>query len=493
MITEAFLNSCISLVVNEKGNVKKDRALYRDILHVMEFYEKKQKIDIPVNIKAKYDCLKKICQLKMDDKSIANIIDSLSFTEKYKGLIDFLLFKSQEEISEAACQDNIRQVRLRKKLNSLFANYDTLSAFLESIEDGTFESIDDVVLDYENLIKKLFTNMMEDNRGIAIQSSSSLDLSKDDYSNVLDLIIKKYEKKNTTPTGYTLFDQEILNGGFEPSRIYIFGGGSGAGKSTILNNLIINSATKIDPFSTPENQDQKRVYLYITLENTIEESLLRTYQPLFNKDTVQVIKDINEGVDIKQKIVHEIDKTNSTIIMKYFPAKSISTLDIMSVLDEVNEEYGRGSIKGVYIDYLDLLKTDVSYDIYRLELGDITLALKTMAVEYNVPVITGTQLGRSVYRIQNSNELSLDQMSESIKKVEHADFVALLSKDPTNDSLVHMKVAKNRSGKGNVAMDFKVNFKIFKFISANKCSNSEKQNSVTENPGNFTGMSSVQF
>jgi len=490
MITETFLNSCFSVILNENNHVKKNRALYRDIIHVLEFYEKKQKIDIPVNIKGKFDCLKKICEMKSGEKSTDNVIDSLSLSEKYKGIIDFLEFKRNEEVTESASHDNVKQIRLRKKLNSLFVNYDNLSDFLESIQEGTFESIDDAVLDYENLIKSLFTSMMEDNRGIAIESSASLDLEKDEYDSVLQMIIKKYERKNTTPTGFPLFDMDVLNGGFEPSRVYIFGGGSGAGKSTLLNNLIINSATKVNPLMK-NDWDGKNVYVYITLENTIEESLLRTYQPLFNRSTSQVITEINSGVNVKEKLMTEVKKTDSTIIMKYFPPKSISTLDIMSVLDEVNEEYGRGSIRGVYIDYLDLLKTDIKYDIYRLELGDITMALKTMAVEYNVPVITGTQLGRSVYRIQDSRELNLDQMSESIKKVEHADFVALLSKDPIDDTLVHMKVAKNRSGKANVALDFKVNFNVFKFITAVKTSNEKAPNKLTEDTGkkiDFSGM-----
>jgi len=154
--------------------------------------------------------------------------------------------------------------------------------------------------------------------------------------------------------------------------------------------------------------------------------------------------------------------------MKYFPATTISSLDLMGVVDDVMEEYGHENIAGLYIDYLDLLKTDTRYDIYRLELGHITLALKTLAVQFNIPVITGTQLGRSAYKINQSSDLGVDQISESIKKVEHADFVGLLAKDPIDDFLVHGKIGKNRSGKSNVSIDFKVDFSRFKFISATK-------------------------
>jgi len=159
---------------------------------------------------------------------------------------------------------------------------------------------------------------------------------------------------------------------------------------------------------------------------------------------------------------------------------------LMGVVDEAIEKYGKESIAGLYVDYLDLLKTDTKYDIYRMELGHITLSLKTLAVQYNIPVITATQLGRSAYKISDPKELGLEQISESIKKVEHADFVALLAKDPVDDKIVHAKIGKNRSGKGNVSMNFTVDFSRFKYINANPLSISRKDNTVKVD--HFEGM-----
>ena len=478
MITEVFLNSCFSLILNKSQKVKKDRTIYKDVLDILDFNVKNKSIDIPAIVQTKFDCLKKICEMKLEDRDIENIIDSLSFSEKYKPMLDFLNSKVTEELHLENMLDHIRQVRMRKKLNSLFTNYDQLNGFITSLEGGTFDSIDDLIMDYENIIKTLYTTMQQHNRGIAIESSASLDLSKDSYDSVLKLILEKYSRKNAISTGYEIFDDQIFNGGFEPSRVYIFGGSSGSGKSTIMNNFIVNSAIK-PKTPNPTKPDQKNVYVYITLENTIEESLLRTYMPLYNKKISQVLAEISDGIDIGVKLTQEFEKTNSTVIMKYFPAKSISSLDIMAVLDDINAEYGIGCIKGLYIDYLDLLRTDTKYDIYRLELGDITLSLKSLAVEYNIPVITGTQLGRGAYKTQNSNELNLDQISESIKKVEHADFVAMLTLDPSDGTTVHLKVGKNRSGKTNIALDFKVDFSCYKFINGHVISNAKKQTDVS--------------
>ena len=179
----------------------------------------------------------------MTDKTLDSVLDSIAFSDKFKQHRDFLDLKINEVIKDHIFEDIVKQVRLRKKINALFNNYDELSNVLESIRDGSFESIDDLVEDYEVTIKTLYSNMMESNRGVAIEAAASLDLVKDDYDKVKEMILRKYDKSNKTPTGFPLIDNEILYGGYEPSRLYVWGGGSGAGKSTMLNNTIINSAT----------------------------------------------------------------------------------------------------------------------------------------------------------------------------------------------------------------------------------------------------------
>lgn len=484
MITESFLNSCFSVILNKQARIKKGKPLYRDILNILEFTEKRETIEIPIAVQSKLDCLRKICELLLTDKTLENVLDSIAFSEKFKQYREFLDLRISEDLKEHIFQDIVKQIRLRKKINALFKNYDELNNVLESIKDGSFDSIDDLVEDYEITIKTLYSNMMESNRSTVIEAAASLDLLNDEFDHVIEMIKKKYDRTSKTLSGFSILDNEILWGGYEPSRLYIWGGGSGAGKSTMLNNTVINSATTnpvaTDPSAKPPILGEiHRVYVYVTMENTIEESLMRTYMPLFDKTIVQMLNDISQGVDIKKRINDKLAQNSSTIIMKYFPAMSVSVLDLMGVVDDAIDKYGEEAIAGLYVDYLDLLKTDIKYDMYRIELGHITLALKTLAVQYNIPVITGTQLGRPAYKIQESAALSVDQISESIKKVEHADFVALLAKDPIDDTLVHGKVGKNRSGKSNISLDFKVDFSRFKFISATRVSSRTKTDAVS--------------
>lgn len=485
MITESFLNSCFSVILNKESRIKKTKLLYRDILEILDFSERRETVQIPVSIKSKLDCLRKICELLLTDKTIESVLDSIAFSEKFDQYKEFLDLKINEDLKEHRFQDIIKQIRLRKKINALFNNYDELSHVLESIKDGSFDSIDDLVEDYEVTIKTLYSNLMESNRSTQIEAAASLDLLNDDYKHVIEMITKKYDRSNKTSSGFSLLDNEIFWGGYEPSRLYVWGGGSGAGKSSMLNNSVIKSATTNpvtidDSCRPPVKGETHKVYVYVTMENTIEEALMRTYMPLFDRTIVQMLQDIKNGVDIGKQVHSKLAEFSSSIVMKYFPAMSISVLDLMGVVDDVIESYPDVKVAGLFVDYLDLLKTDTKYDMYRLELGHITLALKTLAVQYNIPVITGTQLGRSSYKIKDSSVLSVDQISESIKKVEHADFVGLLAKDPVDDTIVHGKIGKNRSGKSNLSLDFKVDFTKFKFVSVTKSTNKDKSDALSD-------------
>jgi len=492
LITESFLNSCFSLILCKETKIKKSKNLYRDIIDILDSYESKETIEVPLPVKNKLDCLKKVCVMFLEDKAIESILDSITFGEKFKQYKDFLDLKANEKLNNVQVDEIVRQIRVRKKINLIFKNYDNLSKVLDTIKDGSFDSLEDLIEDYEVTIKQLYASMMEANRAVTVEAAASLDLVKDDFDHVIEVIKKKYDRESKTPTGFPIFDTDIMYGGFEPSRLYLFGGGTGSGKSTMLNNLIIKSARTDRGFLVKKTKkDEKKVYLYITLENTIEESWMRTYQALFQKTTVDVMKDIQSKVDIKKAIHDELVKHNVSIVMKYFAPMSISTIDIMGVLDDVIEEYGKGSVCGVFVDYLDLLKADTKYDLYRLELGHITLSLKTLAVQYVVPVVTASQLTRSAYHVRESKELNLDQMSESIKKVEHADFVCLLGNDLVRNDLVHAKVGKNRSGKSNVGIDFIVDFKKYLFISGTKVSNVDKASVTSDNLfHSFTGLKS---
>jgi len=268
-----------------------------------------------------------------------------------------------------------------------------------------------------------------------------------------------------------------------------------SGKSTFLINILNRCIEefgnkfkdKVEKDKSAVN-DPKKVFIYITLENLIDESLMRMYQSMFDRSYDDLINLVisDSNTEIKQNISSKLDAANTTVIMKYFPKFSITPTDINMIIDDVASVYGKENIQAVLVDYLDLLEMDrikyKSNDMYRLELSKITSALKDIAVEHNLPLITLTQLGRDVYgKSFDPKSLNLGLISEAIKKVEHADFVSLMVRDASDESKIYLYVGKNRGGKSNVHMIVDVELEKFKFLSMRVDKNNEKHATSDDN------------
>ena len=110
-----------------------------------------------------------------------------------------------------------------------------------------------------------------------------------------------------------------------------------------------------------------------------------------------------------------------------------------------------------------IIKSGKEYDVYRLELGQVTLLMKAVAVLENIPLITVTQLNREGY---DKESFSLTQMGESIKKVEHSDFVALLKNQDEEEKIgdfckLDVFIGKNRCGPKNKKLQLLSKFSHF--------------------------------
>jgi replicative DNA helicase len=409
-------------------------------------------------------------------------------SKKYSDHQSFVESVVVDSIDHETFADIVRQVRMRKKIKALFENYDELAGVLNVIRDGTFDSLDDLVGTYETTIKLLYQNLMDNQRQMTMESSVSLDFANDDYAAAVDQIKKKYLDGSRTSTGFKNLDL-FFGGGFAPSREYIFAGTSGSGKSTLMTNMIAKSAQAKNgpPRSNVKDLHNttkiKHVYIYVTMENTADETLMRMYQDIMSMTETELLKKLRSGEinsdNMKSQIMEKIEPNGCTIVMKYYPALSISPVDIMGIVDEVESTYGKGTVAGLYIDYLDLLTTDSPYDLYRMELAKITLSLKSLAIQYNIPVITATQLNRSAYRVENSKDLGSDQLGESIKKVEHSDAIIVLHKVHVNgrDKVIG-KITKFRSGSSGYSIEAPVEFDKYQFSDFYKVTNEEKKDSV---------------
>ena len=109
----------------------------------------------------------------------------------------------------------------------------------------------------------------------------------------------------------------------------------------------------------------------------------------------------------------------------------------------------------VIIDYLQLISSSINYGANRQqEVSDISRALKTMAMELNIPVVALAQLSRAVDARENKRPIMSD-LRESGSIEQDADIVAFLYRDDyynkeaaidQNTSISEFIVAKHRNG-----------------------------------------------
>jgi replicative DNA helicase len=117
----------------------------------------------------------------------------------------------------------------------------------------------------------------------------------------------------------------------------------------------------------------------------------------------------------------------------------------------------------VFIDYLTKIKPMKDYrGNAHAEITEISDDLKTMAKEFDIPVICLAQLSRSVEQRQNKRPLMSD-LRESGSIEQDADIIMLLYRDEyynettdENRDLLEVDVIKNRDGEvGSVKLLYK--------------------------------------
>ena len=469
MITETFLNGVFGLLFSQSDRPL-DMAIYQDLLTF--FVESKKNFysdaDVPVDVLSKLQLVEKTCKHMLNGGLMAELITSVTLSEKFKEHMGLIELKQQTVLTatdRSKWQKMIQKLIAFCKLNDTYQRFDK---YREIVLDGQIDTIDDAIDEWTDIVKTASSAVADYELKTRSDLVSSFNTRSDGVESIIREIRKKYSKSNVVPSGIPELDTEFLNGGFQPSRLHLFAGTSGIGKSNLLINLTKRGAMTVEhyglvvsPEFMPWDDSPEKVYLYVTMENYVYESWVRLYCSLFHKTKEEMLRGLFSGEltpeIIKEQINELMAPYNSSIQIEYFPANSISPATISSLIYKLNEHPDKRSVKAVYIDYLDLMLPNEQREFYRLDLGEITSSLKTIAANFEIPIITATQLNREAYRKGKGTEIGSEMISESIQKLFIADFSAMMYWDNPDDKTgaedvympqkVILKVDKNRDGK----------------------------------------------
>lgn len=274
---------------------------------------------------------------------------------------------------------------------------------------------------------------------------SSADLT---YSIFLELK-QKVTKPNLPGLMTGFYSLDSLTQGFQNSDLIIIAGRPSIGKTafslTLSLNIIKYSKLPVVIFSLEMSKEQI-MYRLLSMETNISQLNLKSGK-LYKTDWMK----LNKIIKILSNLPLFIDDSCN-----------LSVQEIRSKIKTIVLQYKKIGL--VIIDYLQLMQGPILRNGTRAqELSQITQSLKTIAREFNVPIIALSQLSRNVEN-RNDKKPILSDLRESGSIEQDADLVLMLYQNdhiefnlnPANPTkLIDLVIAKQRNGPtGNLQLKF---------------------------------------
>lgn len=184
----------------------------------------------------------------------------------------------------------------------------------------------------------------------------------------------------------------MLGGGFENGRVYNFIGATGGFKSGLLLNLM--KMIKLHNKGHEHKDPNKRpTILFLSQENNIWETILRIFGIFGTTKNIKNFKP-DEIMKILEKggfcLVN--DELDIDIEFRYYGNMDIGVNDMRGIVEELDNA-GREVIC-ILQDYIERLRPPIMSADRRTQLNDCSNQLHDLAIELDIPIITGSQFNR---------------------------------------------------------------------------------------------------
>ena len=280
------------------------------------------------------------------------------------------------------------------------------------------------------------------------------------FYNLLSDLKQKSLKPGLSGVSSGFYELDSFTQGFQKSDLIVIAGRPSMGKTSLSLNIGLNviKNTKLPVlFFNFEMSKEQLLYRLITNETNIPSNRLKTGS-LYKQDWI-ILKNVIEDLS---KLPLFIDDS---------PNPSLQ--DIRSQIKKIILEQNRLGL--IVIDYLQLMQhSRLKFENRVQEISQITRFLKTLAREFNIPIIILSQLSRNV-EIRTNKRPILSDLRESGSIEQDADLVMMLYKEDYYNSsfdqkydnnLVELIIAKQRNGPvGTIKLEF--DNKCTKFLNYN--------------------------
>lgn len=246
------------------------------------------------------------------------------------------------------------------------------------------------------------------------------------------------------PTGFTALDHKLA--GLQKSNLIILAARPGVGKTTFALNIALHAAFKA-----------KQTVGFFSLEMSKEELVDRLLVGHADIDAWRMKTGKLSEDDNKRLIEAMGELSEAKIFIDDTPGASI--LEMRTKARRLKSEKNLGL---VVVDYLQLADPGRKFESRTQEVSYISLGLKNLARELQVPVLALSQLSRSVEQ-RGNNKPVLSDLRESGSIEQDADIVMFIYKDSegedlldTGKKIIKIDIAKHRGGAtGEIEMMFR--------------------------------------
>lgn len=348
-----------------------------------------------------------------------DIIDISNFTSLSNNEIDWINETVSSTIKSAFIYEECdRMIDLWTRFRS--ADYTSISAISAEIEQATAQ-----------LHTKFRKAKVESN------TEQMFSLAPDNLHAVLmdtwEETTSKYRKLITGMQGFN----QLIGGGFENTRVYLLLGITGVGKSMTLMNIAYQ-IKKYNKGFKPKDPTKRPCVLYLTMENTVTESLQRLFQICTGEELAK--QSSPEEAERKLRTEGELYLTDSSpidILIKFKPNKSEDTSYLYTLVEDLEDE--GYEVICLLQDHAKRIRSTTNNPDIRLELGDVINEFKTFAMLKDIPVISNSHLNREGARVIDANAtssksdltrmLGKSNIGESLLMLDNVDFAAIINNE----------------------------------------------------------------
>lgn len=403
-----------------------------------------------------------IDQLTTEESVISNLITNPKLlvdfklkpymfkNQEYQKVIEFIFETGKSDINSLYYKSREDDSFIpTKELKRLYKSEATSPTFF--MQDQ-MNLLNNYVINQANQLSEEYNKLpSRENMHLLIDELQKLNQLSIDKKNPTDEYIKKVmsdtlsdEPRALITTGFESMDRKIY--GFEKGQLNVIAARPSLGKTALALNMMWQMALK--GYTTS----------FFSLETTGDLVVQRLVSAISKVELTEIKRSNNLGIEKTDKIMNALDLIKKSGLNIF----DESNLTPQRVREQAMKQTDKPQI--IFIDYLQLMKSDIPTNDRRVEVETISRDLKNIANETGSVIVLLSQLNRGV-ESRNDKRPMMSDLKESGGIEADANMIMMLYREDyydreavdnfTGKSELEVNIAKNKDGEtGVIKLDF---------------------------------------